>query len=55
MIEIMNILKSREEESKINIIYTYDRILLYNLEEAFFTIEEKQVKKNIFSLLFSKS
>ena len=55
MIEIMNILKSRAEESKINIIYTYDRILLYNLEEAFFTIEEKQVKKNIFSLLFSKS
>lgn len=54
MIEIMNVLKEREEETDIDIIYTYDRILLYNLEQAFFIVEEKQVKRNIFSLLFNK-
>ncbi|MEG0855160.1 MAG: replication-relaxation family protein [Terrisporobacter sp.] len=54
MIEIMSTTKEREENSNINIIYTYDRILLYNVEEAFFSLEEKQVKKNLFSFLFSK-
>ena len=54
MINIMNIINERKEDTNVEIIYTYDRILLYNLEEAFFSIEEKKVKKNIFSFLFSK-
>lgn len=54
MINIMNMIEERKEEINTEIIYTYDRILLYNLEEAFFSIEEKQVKKNLFSFLFSK-
>lgn len=52
MIEIMNMIKDRQEEVKIDIIYTYDRILLYNLEDAFFALEEKQGKKKLFSFLF---
>lgn len=52
MLEIMNMIKDRQEEVKIDIIYTYDRILLYNLEDAFFALEEKQSKKNLFSFLF---
>lgn len=52
MIEIMSMIKENYEELNIDIIYTYDRILLYNLEDAFFSIEEKQSKKNIFSFLF---
>ena len=52
MIEIMNMIKDRQEEVKIDIIYTYDRILLYNLEDAFFALEEKQSKKKLFSFLF---
>lgn len=54
MIDIMNMIQERKEEINIEIIYTYDRILLYNVEEAFFSIEEKQIKKNLFSFLFSK-
>ena len=52
MLEIMNMIKNRQEEANIDIIYTYDRILLYNLEEAFFALEEKHSKKNLFSFLF---
>lgn len=52
MIEIMNLIKERQEEVNIDIIYTYDRTLLYNLEDAFFALEEKQSKKNLFSFLF---
>lgn len=52
MIEIMSMIKSRQEEVNIDIIFTFDRILLYNLEEAFFALEEKQNKKNLFSFLF---
>ena len=52
MIEIMNMIKDRQEEVKIDIIYTYDRILLYNLEDAFFALEEKQCKKKLFLFLF---
>ena len=52
MIEIMSMIKENYEELNIDIIYTYDRIVLYNLEDAFFSIEEKQSKKNIFSFLF---
>ena len=52
MLEIMNMIKNRQEEVNIDIIYTYDRILLYNLEDAFFSLEEKQSKKNLFSFLF---
>lgn len=52
MIEIMNMVKHRQEEVNIDIIYTYDRILLYNLEDAFFSLEEKQNKKNLFAFLF---
>ena len=52
MIEIMNMIKDRQEESNMDIIYTYDRILLYNLEESFFALDEKQNKKNLFSFLF---
>lgn len=52
MIEVMSMIKNRQEEAKIDIIYTYDRILLYNLEDAFFSLDEKQSKKNLFSFLF---
>lgn len=52
MLEIMSMIKNKEEGVNIDIIYTYDRILLYNLDEAFFALEEKQSKKNIFSFLF---
>ena len=48
MIEIMNMVKNKSEGVKIDIIYTYDRILLYNLQEAFFSLDEKQNKKNLF-------
>ena len=49
MIEIMNMVKNKSEGVKIDIIYTYDRILLYNLQEAFFSLDEKQNKKNLFA------
>ena len=52
MIEIMNMVKNKSEGVKIDIIYTYDRILLYNLQEAFFSLDEKQNKKNLFAFLF---
>ena len=52
MIEIMNMVKNKSEGVKIDIIYTYDRILLYNLQEAFFSLDEKQSKKNLFAFLF---
>lgn len=52
MLEIMSMIKNRQEEVNIKIIFTYDRILLYNLEESFFALEEKQSKKNLFSFLF---
>ena len=52
MIEIMNMVKNKSEGVKIDIIYTYDRILLYNLQEAFFSLDEKQNKKNLFEFLF---
>lgn len=52
MIEIMNMVKNKSEGAKIDIIYTYDRILLYNLQEAFFSLDEKQNKKNLFAFLF---
>lgn len=52
MIEIMNMVKNKSEGIKIDIIYTYDRILLYNLQEAFFSLDEKQNKKNLFAFLF---
>ncbi|WP_455539921.1 replication-relaxation family protein [Terrisporobacter sp.] len=52
MVEIMNMIKEREENVNIHIIYTYDRILLYNLDDAFFSPEERQAKKNLFSFLF---
>ena len=52
MMEIMNMVKCIQEEVNIDIIYTYDRILLYNLQDAFFSPEEKQSKKNLFSFLF---
>ena len=52
MIEIMNMVKNKSEGVKIDIIYTYDRILLYNLQEAFFSLDEKQNKKNLFASLF---
>ena len=51
MIEIMSMVKDMEIND-MDIIYTYDRILLYNIDGAFFTLEEKQVKKNLFSFLF---
>ena len=38
MLENMNMIKDRQEEVKIDIIYTYDRILLYNLDDAFFAL-----------------
>ena len=52
MIEIINMVKNKSEGVKIDIIYTYDRILLYNLQEAFFSLDEKQNKKNLFAFLF---
>lgn len=52
MLEIMSMIKNRQEEVNIDIIFTYDRILLYNLEGSFFALEEKQSKKNLFSFLF---
>ena len=52
MIEIMNMVKNKSEGVKIDIIYTYERILLYNLQEAFFSLDEKQNKKNLFAFLF---
>ena len=52
MIEIMNMVKNKSEGVKIDIIYTYDIILLYNLQEAFFSLDEKQNKKNLFAFLF---
>ena len=52
MIEIMNMVKNKSEGVKIDIIYTYDRILLYNLQEAFLSLDEKQNKKNLFAFLF---
>ena len=52
MIEIMNMVKNKSEGVKIDIIYTYDRILLHNLQEAFFSLDEKQNKKNLFAFLF---
>lgn len=52
MIKIMNMIDNIQEKVDIDIIYTYDRILLYNLEDAFFTLEEKQIKKNLLSFLF---
>ena len=52
MIEIMNMVKNKSEGVKIDIIYTYDRILLYNLQEAFFSLDEKKNKKNLFAFLF---
>ena len=52
MIEIMNMVKNKSEGVKIDIIYTYDRILLYNLQEAFFSLDEKQNKKNLFAFFF---
>ena len=52
MIEIMNMVKNKSEGVKIDIIYTYDRILLYNLQEAFFSLDEKQNKNNLFAFLF---
>lgn len=54
MLDLMAILKEREENNTTEIIYTYDRILLYDAEKAFFTLEEKPIKKNLFSFLFSK-
>ena len=48
MIEIMNMVKNKSEGVKIDIIYTYDRILLYNLQEAFLSLDEKQNKNNLF-------
>lgn len=52
MLEIMSMIKSRQDEVNIDIIFTFDRILLYSLKEAFFALEEKQSKKNLFSFLF---
>lgn len=52
MLDIMSIVKEREEDSDMNIIYTYDRILLYDIESAFFLLEEKQSKKGLLSFLF---
>ena len=52
MLEIMNVIKNRPESINIDIVYTYDRILLYNLDEAFFLPQEKHSKKGLFSFLF---
>ena len=52
MLDIMSIVKEMEEEVNMDIIYTYDRILLYNIEKAFFSLEEKHSKKSLLSFLF---
>ncbi len=52
MIESMEIIKSKKEEISMDVIYTYDRILLYKLEDAFFAFEEKQSKNKLLSFLF---
>ena len=52
MLDIMSIVKEMEEEVNMDIIYTYDRILLYNIEKAFFLLEEKHSKKSLLSFLF---
>ncbi len=51
MFEIMNLYKENTYEN-IEVIFTFDRILLYKLENAFFVIDQKTPKKGIFSFLF---
>lgn len=51
MFNIMNLYNSNSYEN-IDVIFTFDRILLYQLEDAFFTIEQNPPKKGLFSFLF---
>lgn len=51
MFDIMKLYEKNNYEN-IDIIFTFDRILLYQLENAFFIIEHKKAKKGLFSFLF---
>ncbi len=54
MFEIMN-LYDKSNYPNIDVIFTFDRILLYQLENAFFVIDKKIQKKSILSFLFRNS
>ena len=51
MFDIMKLYEQNNYEN-IDVIFTFDRILLYQLENAFFVIEQKAPKKGLFSFLF---
>ena len=51
MFDIMNLYNQNNYEN-IDVIFTFDRILLYQLENAFFVIDQKAPKKGLFSFLF---
>lgn len=54
MFEIMK-LYDKNNYPNIDVIFTFDRILLYQLENAFFVIDKKVQKKGILSFLFKSS
>ena len=51
MFEIMNLYEENNYKN-MDVIFTFDRILLYQLENAFFVVDHKESKKSIFSFLF---
>ena len=51
MFEIMNLYEENNYKN-MDVIFTFDRILLYQLENAFFVVDHKESKKGIFSFLF---
>ena len=51
MFDIMNLYEENNYKN-MDVIFTIDRILLYQLENAFFVVDHKESKKGIFSFLF---